>query len=181
MSSVLSVFIAILLIYAILSLLVSIFNDEKASLLSLFMHLKFSICKFSLCVTFSNVPPILATSDAIPLFIPKLAGHRCFSSTLCIRTSISIFLSIFPFTIIGALLTYPTASVIFITLFEKSIFELILLISIPFAFIEAFEILRKPADLSLFKSPFIVKSAFSWPLIESMALYLEKSASNLIF
>ena len=94
-----------LFIYAILFLLVSIFKVAKDKFPSLFCALKFSICKFSLWIGLSNVPVKLATSDAIPFFTPNSEGQRCFSSTLFIKSSISRFLSILPFAMIGALFT----------------------------------------------------------------------------
>ena len=162
-------------------MLVSIFKVANDKLPSLFCALKFSICKFSLCIGFSNVPVKFATSDAIPFFIPNSTGHRCLSSTLFIKSSISRFLSILPFAMIGALLTYPTALTIFITLFEKSISALILFISSPFALTTALLTFKKPADLILFKSPLILKSAFKVPSSDFISLNFEKSASILTF
>ena len=82
---------------------------------------------------------------------------------------------------IGALLTYPIAFTIFITLLEKSTSAFILLTSKPFALTAALLTFKKPADLILFKSPLILKSAFNVPSSELISLNLEKSASNLTF
>ena len=78
-------------------------------------------------------------------------------------------------------MTKPVVLEIFMILFEKSISELMSCIFKLFALIKPFEILKKPVDLIFRKFPFMLKSAYNSPSIESILLYFEKSINGLIF
>ena len=171
----------ILLMCAMLFLFVFMLSLSNVSIFLSFTALNLSICIFSLCVILSACPLILASKDNRPLFIPKSFVNKSFNSTLSIKSCKSIFLSIFPFNIKGALFTYPVAFVMLIELFEKSTSEFIFFIFKLLALIEPLEILKNPVDFILCKSPFRTKSADKSPSIESMPLNFDKSRNGFIF